>query len=77
MEFAILIVSVLFIGAIALTAVPTQEGQKPIGADEFEVPTAEPGRPIPVVHGDVILKGANSVWHGDLGYNAVKTGGGK
>ena len=33
---------------------------------DFQVPTAEAGRPIPVVFGTVLIKGPNVVWYGDL-----------
>lgn len=45
---------------------------------DFQVPTAEEGRPIPVAFGTVNLKGANVLWYGDLHVNpirkSVKTG---
>ena len=40
----------------------------PISASlsDFQVPTAEEGRVLPVVFGTVLEKGANVVWYGDL-----------
>lgn len=42
-----------------------------------EVPTAEEGRPIPVVFGTVLLKSPNVVWYGDLRTTPIKKSGGK
>lgn len=33
---------------------------------DFTVPTADPGRPIPIIFGTVLVKGPNVVWFGDL-----------
>ena len=45
---------------------------------DIAAPTAEQGRPIPVVFGTYVVKSPNIVWYGDLKYEAVKKkGGGK
>lgn len=36
------------------------------GLSDFQVPTADDGRPIPVVWGTLRVKGPNVVWYGDL-----------
>jgi hypothetical protein len=36
------------------------------GLSDFQVPTADAGRPVPVVFGTVRIKGPNVVWYGDL-----------
>lgn len=40
--------------------------QPPSEISDFDVPTAEEGRPIPVVFGTVKIKGANVLWYGDF-----------
>ena len=77
MPFTLIIILSLALVAVAISSAPTQESQKPASIDDFDLPTAEPGRVIPIVHGTVLLKAPNVVWYGDLGYEAVKTGGGK
>lgn len=38
---------------------------KPASATEMENPTADAGRPIPVVFGTITIKGPNFLWYGD------------
>jgi len=56
---------------------PSQEGVRPAGLSEFTIPTADEGRPIPVVFGTVLITGANVVWVGDLKTEPIKARGGK
>ena len=44
----------------------------PSGIGDLRVPTAEAGRPIPVVFGTVKLRAPNVVWYGDLIVAAIK-----
>jgi hypothetical protein len=48
----------------------------PATLEEFDVPTAEEGRPIPVVFGRVHIRSPNVVWYGDLRTTPIKSGGG-
>lgn len=50
---------------------------RPAGLGDFQVPTAEAGREIPVLFGTRVLKGPNVVWYGHLRTIAVKSKGGK
>jgi hypothetical protein len=70
--------------ALALTALsyalsprPKTEAPKAAGLDEFDLPTAEEGRPIPVAFGTVLLRGPNVVWAGDLKVEPIRKKGGK
>ena len=45
--------------------------------DDFDLPTAEEGRPIPVVFGTMLLRGPNVVWAGDLKVDPIRKKGGK
>lgn len=73
------VILILFIIAVAavvlLTPGPPQA--KPASLDDFNLPTAEPGRPIPVVFGTVLCKAPNIVWYGDLRSTPIKAKGGK
>lgn len=44
---------------------------------DFNAPTAEEGREIPVIFGTVWVKDPNMIWYGDLKTTAIKTKSGK
>lgn len=67
------IISSLLSAALA----PKPPAPKAASLSDFSVPTAEEGRPIPVIFGTVVVKGANCVWYGDLGKKAIKSKKGK
>lgn len=67
--------AVALIGAAFLA--PKPQSVKPSGLGDFDIPTAEDGREIPVLFGTRILRGANVVWYGDFKAVAVKKKGGK
>lgn len=69
----------VFIVAMAISAAlaPKPIPPKPAAIQDFEIPTAEEGRPIPVVFGTVLIKGPNVVWWGDLRSRAIRTSSGK
>lgn len=69
----ILVVSVLVSSALA----PKPPEPKPASLADVDAPTAEEGRPIPVVFGTVLIRGANVVWYGDLAAEPIKKKGGK
>ena len=70
---------ILFVIAVALQYLlaPKPPMPKPASLSDFDIPTADEDRPIPVVFGKVRITGANVVWYGDLRTVAVKSGGGK
>ncbi|MCM2480210.1 hypothetical protein [Serpentinimonas maccroryi] len=45
---------------------PRPPAPKPAALADIDAPTAEEGRPIPVVFGAVLIRGPNVVWYGDL-----------
>lgn len=59
------------------SAQKTPEAQPPPGLGDFDFPTAEEGREIPILFGTRDLKGPNVIWYGDLKTVAVKKKGGK
>jgi hypothetical protein len=72
-QLAILIVSSLISAALA----PKPQAPKPAALSDFDAPTAEEGRAIPVVFGTVWITGPNVVWYGDLRTTPIRKSGGK
>lgn len=71
MTWAYLIVmAVVLILGIALA--PKPQGPRAAEIDDFDFPTADEGRPIPVVFGEVDIRGANVLWYGDLQVKAIR-----
>jgi len=66
--FIILIVSYVISAALA----PKPETPKAAALADFSMPTAEEGRPIPVVFGTVTISGPNVVWYGHLRTKKIK-----
>ena len=52
--------------AVVYATRPKVEAPKPAGIDEFQAPTAESDREIPVLFGSKNLNGPNVVYYGDL-----------
>jgi hypothetical protein len=69
----VIIVAVLLSVALA----PKPPEPKPAALSDIDAPTAEEGRPIPVVFGSVLIRGANVIWFGDLDADPIKKSGGK
>jgi hypothetical protein len=59
---------------LSIALAPKPKGPRPAAIDDFELPTAEEGRPIPVVFGTVDITGANVLWYGDLSSSKIKKG---
>jgi len=66
----------LLVAALAAST-PQPDRPAPASLSDVGAPTAEPGRPIPVVFGTVLVKSPNVVWYGDLGNSPVTTDSGK
>jgi Putative phage tail protein/Protein of unknown function (DUF2793) len=60
------------LASIALAPKPPKP--KPASLEDFDVPTAEEDRPIPVLFGTKRITGANVVWYGDLSTSKIKKG---
>lgn len=58
--------------ALSVALAPKPPKPKPASLDDFDVPTAEEGRPVPVVFGTVRITGANVLWYGDLKTKKLK-----
>lgn len=70
---------VAFVAAIVVSyaMMPKPQNAKPAGLGDFQVPTAEEGREIPVLFGTKDIKSPNVVWYGHLKTVAIKKKGGK
>lgn len=62
---ALAISVVMMIVSYALA--PKPKKQKPDATKDLENPTAESGRPIPVVFGSITVKSGNVLWYGEKG----------
>jgi hypothetical protein len=60
---------------IAYIIMPKPKPPKPEAAQDLKNPTAEAGRPIPVVFGTLTVKGVNILWFGDKSIRTYKTKG--
>lgn len=40
--------------------------------EDFDMPTADDGKQMPVIFGTVTLKSSNIVWYGDLDYKKIE-----
>lgn len=72
---AILIIVASAVISIALA--PKPPSQPPAALEDFSIPVAEEGRPIPVVFGTVTITGPNVLWYGDLRTTPIRTKAGK
>ena len=52
---------------VSIALRPKQDKPQPKGLSDFEVPTADAARSIPVVFGSVKVTGPNVIWYGNLG----------
>lgn len=71
-NLVLLVVSSLLSSALA----PRPPQPRAAAPSDVQVPSAEEGRPIPVVFGMVLLRAPNVVWYGDLLAEPIMGGGG-
>jgi len=62
---------------VSYAMAPKPQSRPPAGLSEFNVPTAEIGREIPVLFGTRAIGGANVVWYGHLRTVPIRKKGGK
>lgn len=77
MQIVAYLVVLIVSSLIAYALAPKPPAPKPAALSDFDVPTAEEGRPIPVVFGTVTITGPNVLWYGALRAEAIKKKGGK
>lgn len=67
-----IIAAIVVAFAVSYFMQPKQKGAKSSLLSDFELPTAEVGREIPVLFGTRDIKSSNVVWYGDLKTKAIK-----
>lgn len=72
MNFVVQFVIAIVLAVLAYMFMPKPKLPKSESSQSLENPTAEAGRPVPVVFGDVILKDHNCLWYGDISKQTVK-----
>ena len=77
MQFLAYIAVLLISAVVAYALAPKPPKPKPASLADFDIPTAEQGRPIPVIFGTVLVTGPNVIWYGDLGTEPIKAKSGK
>ena len=66
-------VAIMIALSYALAPKPKRpKGRKPLTLEQFDIPTAEEGRPIQVLFGKKYVAAPNVVWFGHLKTTAVK-----
>jgi hypothetical protein len=66
----------LALNIIAYLIMPKPKQPKPEAAKDMDNPTAESGRPIPVVFGTITVKGGNILWFGEKTLHEYEKGSG-
>lgn len=63
----------LFVVAVVIAYAykPKVEQQKPPSIADITAPTAEEGREVPVLFGEVVIEGPNVCWYGDYRTSAI------
>lgn len=72
-QIAIMVVAAVL--SYALAPKPIQPPKPTL--EDFDFPTAEEGRAVPVVFGEVWISGPNILWYGDLETTPIRVKGGK
>lgn len=72
--FTIALLFATYIAGELLRPKPRLENKRPAGLGDFRFPTAELGRPVPLVWGTCLVEGPNVVWYGDIRQKAIKQG---
>ena len=71
------LVVIVVAALVSVALAPKPPAPKPAELSDLDAPTAEEGRPIPVVFGTVLITGPNVVWAGDLRVDPIQKKGGK
>lgn len=69
------VIYLIIVTLISVALAPKPPKPKPATLDDFDFPTADENRPVPVVFGTVRVTGPNVLWYGDLGTKKRKKGG--
>jgi len=64
--YLIMIAISIAISVIAYALTPKPKSPKPPAAADFQSPTADAGRPVPIVFGTLTVKGTNILYYGEV-----------
>ena len=67
----------IVINVIGYMLMPKPKQPKPPSVEDLEDPTAEAGRPIPVIFGSITVSGTNIIYYGDKSIKTREVGGKK
>jgi len=70
-------IAILVIGLIYSARAMKKNSAKPASLQDFQVPTAQEGRPVAMVFGDVWISDPNFLDYGNLRTTPIKASGGK
>lgn len=76
-NFVVQIAIVIVAAVVSAAMAPKPPQPKPASLGAFDVPTAEEGRPVAKIFGEVWVPDPNNLWYGDLGSEPIKKKGGK
>lgn len=62
----------LALNIVGYMLMPKPKTVKPDGAKDMDAPTADAGRPVPVVFGTITVRGLNVLWYGDKSTRATE-----
>jgi len=77
MNFVYYLIVLVISSLISYALAPKPPKPKPAALEDFDIPVAEQGRPVPVIFGTMQVTGPNVLWYGDLRTTAIKEKGGK
>lgn len=66
----------LALSVISYLIMPKPQTEQPASTSDLDDPTADPGKPVPVVFGTVTMKGLNILWYGEKSRAQTTVGGG-
>jgi hypothetical protein len=66
------IIIALIMAVISYMITPKPKQPQPPATQDLEGPTADAGRPVPVVFGTITMKGVNCMWFGDSYRKQIK-----
>ena len=77
LAFAGAYIGIYITNSIINYLMPSPPVPTPASISDFTAPTADEGRPVPVIFGTVKVEGANVLWYGGLWVEAIKERQGK
>jgi hypothetical protein len=72
MAWWLIIVAAIAALALSVVLMPKPKAPRPDATKDLDNPTAEAGRPIPVVFGTITVRGLNLCWYGEKSQKTYK-----